>query len=113
MGNKKIDLEKYSKEYEERWFKSHTKHEHYVRFEHEIRLLMVDLTPKPEKLDIFDYSQLLESLLAFILIDDFHETNEIFINNLKNTFYKNLNTIKTKFNKDINYIKLFVETYIF
>lgn len=112
MSNK-LTLEEVALKTEEKWWNEHTKTEHFVRFEREIRFMMLNLSPNADTVEMHEYAHMILNLLVFALKDEFKEDNQTFLENNKFNFYSFINEYSSKFNKDVSYIKRFVEFYLF
>ena len=107
------EMNKRMNEIENDWWNKHTEHERFVRFEHQIRNFILEVTPAASIVDVFHYAQLIHSMFVFAIKDKFNETNQIFLDNTKSDFYDFIDELGNKFNKDVYFIKKFADYYIF
>ncbi len=90
--------------------------ERWVAFEHKLRYLLCELKDKTDREDSFLLDNVKQAVLVFVMKDKFEETNEIFLNNMKNDFYNSIQKLEEK-HTDIQsrtfMVKLFMEDFYF
>lgn len=91
-----------------------TDHERWVRFEHDLRFLLCELQNETDRKDDFLMNDIKQAIIVFAMKEKFGERDEIFLENVKNSFYKAIQKIKER-HSDIQtfYIKLFMEDFYF
>lgn len=110
--NRDKDFEEFVLEYERK--KSDRKR--WVDFEHTLRYLLCELKDKTDREDSFLLDEVKQAVIVYVMKDKFDETNEIFLNNMKNDFYNAIQKLEEK-HTDIQSrtftIKLFMEDFYF
>ena len=122
------------KEYENKWWNTHTKHERYERFEHTIRILPSVLTQntistcdnvsnylKDNHINIehffLDYAHFNLNLYNLSVKDEMNETNSTFIQNSKSDIERFLKLCDKIFGKShensMIFIRKYIKTYIY
>lgn len=122
--SQKIPFDEIIKEYENNWWAAHTKHEHYMRFEHTIRVLPSTLSEyntasnclKNNNINmenfLLDYAHFNLNLYSFFVKDEMNETNEIFNQNSKDDIERFLELCDKLFDKSQEGSFLFIRKYI-
>lgn len=110
--NRDKDFEKFALEYE----RAKSDRERWVTFEHTLRYLLCELKDKTDREDSFLLDEVKQAVIVYVMKDKFAETNEIFLNNMKNDFYNAIQKLEEK-HTDIQsrtfVIKLFMEDFYF
>lgn len=110
--NRDKDFEEFVLQYE----RKKSDHERWVNFEHTLRYLLCELKDKTDREDSFLLDEVKQAVIVYVMKDKFEETNEIFLNNMKNDFYNAIQKLEEK-HSDIQsrtlYIKLFMEDFYF
>ena len=92
------------------------KRERWTNFEHKLRYLLCDLKDETDREDSFLLDDIKQSILVFVMKDQYGEENKIFLDNMKNDFYNVMKKLEEK-HPDIKsrtfYIKLFMEDFYF
>lgn len=90
--------------------------ERWTGFEHTLRYLLCELKDSTDREDDFLLNDIKQAVIVYVMKDKFEETNEIFLNNMKNDFYNAIQKLEGK-HTDIQsrtfYIKLFMEDFYF
>lgn len=90
--------------------------ERWVKFEHTLRYLLCELKDNTDREDSFLLDDVKQAIIVFVMKDKFEETNEVFLNNMRNDFYNAIQKLEEK-HTDIQsrtfYIKLFMEDFYF
>lgn len=106
------DFEEFALQYE----RKKSDRERLVNFEHTLRYLLCELKEKTDREDSFLLDEVKQAVIVYVMKDKFEETNEIFLNNMKNDFYNAIQKLEEK-HSDIQsrtfYIKLFMEDFYF
>ncbi len=106
------DFEKFVLERE----RAKSNRERWVAFEHTLRYLLCELKDKTDREDSFLLDDVKQAVIVYVMKDKFAETNEIFLNNMKNDFYNAIQKLEEK-HTDIQSrtftIKLFMEDFYF
>ena len=87
----------------------------WMEFEHSLNYLLIELDVEKDIEDVFNLSEIKQSIITFSIGIDFGENNEVFLANNKHFFYESLTSIETKHpdtKMDIKIIKDFVEKYL-
>ena len=91
-------------------------HDRYLGFEHHLRYLLCELKDKTERKDDFLLDDIKQAVIVFVMKDKFGETNDIFLSNMKDDFYKAIEELEKR-HFDIKgrsqIIKLFMEDFYF
>lgn len=110
--NRDKDFEEFALEYE----RKKSDRERWVGFEHTLRYLLCELKDKTDREDSFLLDEVKQAVIVYVMKDKFDETNEIFLNNMKNDFYNAIQKLEEK-HTDIQSrtftIKLFMEDFYF
>ena len=90
--------------------------ERWMCFEHTLRYLLCELNDKTDREDSFLLDDIKQAIIVFVMKDKFEETNEIFLNNMKNDFYSAIDKLEER-HHDIKgktrIVKLFMEDFYF
>lgn len=90
--------------------------ERWMGFEHALRYLLCELNDKTDREDSFLLDDIKQSIIVFVMKDKFEETNETFLANMKNDFYKAIDALEER-HSDIKsrtwIIKMFMEDFYF
>lgn len=110
--NRDKEFEEFALKYE----RKKSDRERWVDFEHTLRYLLCELKDKTDREDSFLLDNIKQAVIVYVMKDKFTETNEIFLNNMKNDFYNAIQKLEEK-HTDIQsrtfYIKLFMEDFYF
>lgn len=110
--NRDKDFEEFALEYE----RKKSDRERWAGFEHTLRYLLCELKDKTDREDSFLLDEVKQAVIVYVMKDKFDETNEIFLNNMKNDFYNAIQKLEEK-HTDIQSrtftIKLFMEDFYF
>lgn len=90
--------------------------ERYMQFEHTLRNLLIELKGDITTEDLFLLEDIKQSIIVFSMKDKFTETNQIFLDNMKNDFYNGLKKLEenhTDIKKQVKIIKSFMEDFYF
>lgn len=68
--------------------------ERYMKFEHALRYLLMDLDGGISKEDLFLLEDIKQCIIVFSMKDRFAETNKIFLYNMKNDFYNGIKRLE-------------------
>lgn len=92
------------------------KRERWINFENKLRYLLCELKDETDREDSFLLDDIKQSILVFVMKDQYGENNRIFLDNMKNDFYDSIKKLEDK-HHDITsrtfYIKLFMEDFYF
>ncbi len=90
--------------------------ERWIAFEHTLRYLLCELEDKTDRTDSFLLDDVKQAIIVYVMKDKFAETNEIFLDNMKNDFYNAIQELEER-HTDIQSrtftIKLFMEDFYF
>lgn len=94
--------------------RNRTDHERWIRFEHDLRFLLCELSNVTDREDDLLVDKVKQAIIVFALKDTFGEKNDVFLENVKDGFYRAMYRLKEK-HPDIQmfYIKLFMEDFYF
>ena len=110
--NRDKEIEEFALKYEEK----KSDRERWIDFEHTLRYLLCELKDKTDREDSFLLDDIKQAVIVYVMKDKFTETNEIFLNNMKNDFYNAIQKLEEK-HTDIQSrtwkIKLFMEDFYF
>lgn len=86
----------------------------YIGFIHDLQYLLCSLKEKIDEEDFLLSNDIKQSVIVFLM--DFDEINEIFLKNMKISFYKSIHSLEER-HSDIkpktNNIRLFMEDFYF
>ena len=88
----------------------------YIEFEHSLRYLLMDINGGIDKQDLTLLEEIKQSIIVFTMKDKFNESNTIFLNNMKNDFYRNIALLEEKHSdikRQVRIIKSFMEDFYF
>jgi len=89
------------------------KYKDYLEFEHTLRYFLYER--KADKVDYFHLNNIKHALIVFLMKDEFKETNEIFLSNMRTDIYNSIEYFSSKhvdLNSELKKIKQFIEKYI-
>lgn len=112
MNKNEMELNKFAIERE----REKSKHERYLKFENYLRYLLCELKDEATREDDFALDEIKQCVIVYVMKDYFEETNNIFLQNMKNDFYHGIKELESR-HSDIKsrtlYIKLFMEDFYF
>lgn len=109
---KQEEFEKYCIDKE----RSKTKHDRYLQFEHSLRYCLCELKDKTDREDSFLLDDIKQSVLVFVMHNEYGENNEIFLSNMQNDFYNAIEKLVARHSDldgKLKYVKLFMEDFYF
>lgn len=109
--NKLNDMEKFIIEIEDK----KTRLDRWYKIDHDLRYLFTELDNKFSELDWLHLSQIKDMFIVYSTGKEFGEYNEVFLNNIKNSFYKSCEKLIESHNdleNSLFNIILFAEDYV-
>lgn len=96
--------------------RSKSDHDRYIEFERNLRYLLCELETPADRKDSFLLDDIKQAVIVFIMKDKFKESNDIFLTNMKDDFYKAIKELNER-HPDVagktEFIKLFMEDFYF
>lgn len=96
--------------------RSKSDREWWKGFEHTLRYLLCELNDKTDREDSFLLDDIKQTIIVFVMKDKFDETNAIFLENMKNDFYRAIDKLEER-HSDIKSrtktVKIFMEDFYF
>lgn len=91
-------------------------HDRYLKFEHILRYLLCELEAPTDRKDSFLLDDIKQTVIVFAMKDKFEESNDIFLANMKDNFYKAIKELNERHpdtTGKTEIIKLFMEDFYF
>lgn len=96
--------------------RSKSKHSRYLEFEHTLRYCLCDLKDKTDRDDDFLLNDIKQTVIVYLMRNDYSELNNVFLSNMKNDFYRATTQLRER-HSDLDWkmkvIELFMEDFYF